>query len=252
MNLYNYIKNFFIDKKRINLNILPSQGFFYEEDFYLYVKKAPQKDIDFYEKDFVPGDLGIILSKIKKIVSNNVITNYDFEDIKSIDVIFIFFEIIKFTKNKPFKVVYFDINGNRREIEFSSKYFNYYDFNILKDRWNKSDRCFDINGYKYTIPSIGIENCLTEFLYRKSFEKNPEQWHEYNYDFLYFLGKKDFLDFKEIENLIQIFNYDLSEEESNKVISIIKIFSKLQRYTLLDKGYEVDLSTRINLQDVWK
>jgi hypothetical protein len=80
MNLYNYIKNFFIDKKRINVNILPSQGFFYEEDFYLYVKKAPQKDIDFYEKDFVPGDLGIILSKIKTIVSNNIITNYEFFD----------------------------------------------------------------------------------------------------------------------------------------------------------------------------
>ena len=137
MNLYNYIKNFFIDKKRINVNILPSQGFFYEEDFYLYVKKAPQKDIDFYEKDFVPGDLGIILSKIKTIVSNNIITNYEFEDIKSIDVIFIFFEIIKFTKNKPFKVVYFDIDSNKREIEFSSKYFNYYDFDSIKNKWNK-------------------------------------------------------------------------------------------------------------------
>jgi hypothetical protein len=252
MNLYDYIKNTFTDKKRINVNILPSQGFFYEEDFYLYVKKASKKDIEFYQNNFVQGDLGIILSKIKNIVSNNIISNYDFEDIKSIDIIFIFFEIIKFTKNKPFKITYFDVNGNKKEIEFSSKYFNYYDFNQLKSKWNKIDRCFDINGYKYALPSISIENCLTEFLYNKSFEENPQKWNSYNYDFLYFLGKKEFITFDEIENLIQIFNYDLNEIESQKVTSIIKIFGKLQRYTLIDKGCEVDLSTRINLQDVWK
>ena len=252
MNLYNYIKNSFINKKRINLKILPSQGFFYEEDFYLYVKKASKKDIELYQNDFVPGDLGIILSKIKNIVFSNIISNYDFDNIKSIDIIFIFFEIIKFTKNKPFKILYYDKNANKKEIEFSSKYFNYYDFSKLKDKWNKVDRCFDINGYKYTLPSISIENCLTEFLYQRSFEKDSQKWNKYSYDFLYFLGKKKFIDFEDIENLIQIFNYDLNEIESQKVSSIIKIFNKLQRYTLLDKGYEVDLSTRINLQYVWK
>lgn len=252
MSLYNYIKNIFISKKKINLNILPSQGFFYEEDFYLYVKKASKKDVEYYQDGFIPGDLGIILNKIKNVVFNNIISNYDFDYIKSIDIIFIFFEIVKFTKNKPFKVTYFDTNGEKKEIEFSSKYFNYYDFTKIKNKWNKIDRCFDINGYKYTLPSISIENCVTEFLYYKSLEDNPQKWNNYNYDFLYFLGKKDFLDFKEIENLIQIFNYDLNEVESQKVTSTIKIFSKLQRYTLLDKDCEIDLSSRINLQDVWK
>ena len=65
------------------------------------------------------------------------------------------------------------------------------------------------------------------------------------------MGKKEFLTFDEIENLIQIFNYDLSEEESEKVVNIIKSFRKLQRYTLIDNGVEVDLSTRVNLASVW-
>jgi hypothetical protein len=167
-------------------------------------------------------------------------------------MIFIFFEIVKFTKNKSYDIIYFDLNGNKKNIEFSSKYFNYFDFNQYKNNWNKIDRCFDINGYKYSLPSISAENCLTDFLHYRSIEGNPEKWNKYNYDFIYFLGKKEFITFDEIENLIQIFNYDLSEEESEKVVNIIKSFRKLQRYTLMDNGFEVDLSTRINLQDVWK
>jgi hypothetical protein len=252
MNLYDYVKNIFIKKKKIDVKELPSQGFFYEENFQLYIKKATDKDIEYYKDGFIPTDLGVILNKIKNIVMNNVISNYDFDYIRSIDMIFIFFEIVKFTKNKSYDIIYFDLNGNKKNIEFSSKYFNYFDFNQYKNNWNKIDRCFDINGYKYSLPSISAENCLTDFLHYRSIEGNPEKWNKYNYDFIYFLGKKEFITFDEIENLIQIFNYDLSEEESNKVVDIIKSFRKLQRYTLMDNGFEVDLSTRINLQDVWK
>jgi len=251
MNLYDYIKNIFIKKKKINIKLLPSQGFFYEDDFDIYIKKVSKKDMDIYKDGFVSTDLGIILTKVKNLVYNNIISNYDFDYIKSIDIIYIFFEIVKFTKNKSFDIEYFDINGNKKIIEFSEKYFNYFDFDQFKNNWNSVDKCFDINRYKYTLPSISIENCLTDFLNYKLFEDNPEKWNEYNYDFIYFLGKKEFLTFDEIENLIQIFNYDLSEEESEKVVNIIKSFRKLQRYTLIDNGVEVDLSTRVNLASVW-
>jgi hypothetical protein len=40
MNLYDYVKNIFIKKKKIDVKELPSQGFFYEENFQLYIKKA--------------------------------------------------------------------------------------------------------------------------------------------------------------------------------------------------------------------
>jgi len=251
MDLYDYIKNFFIKKKKLNIKLLPSQGFFYEDDFQLYIKKASKKDIDSYKDGFISTDLGIILNKVKNLVFNNIITNYDFDYIRSIDIIYIFFEIVKFTKNKPFDIEYFDTDGNKKKIEFSSKYFNYFDFEQFKENWNSNDKCFDINKYKYTLPSISIENCLTDFLYYRSIDGNTEKWNEYNYDFIYFLGKKEFLTFDEIENLIQIFNYDLSEEESEKVVNIIKSFRKLQRYTLIDNGFEVDLSTRVNLGEVW-
>jgi len=251
MKVYNYIKNFFITKKKVKIKELPSQGYFYEDDFYIFIKKATELDIKSYIEGFVPGDLGNILMRIKNIVANNVISNYDFDYIKSIDIIFIFFEIIKFTKNKSFDIIYFDINGIEKKIEFSSKYFNYYDFNEDLKYWDKSEKCFNINGYKYSLPSISIENCLTEFLYYKSFEENPNQWNKYNYDFIFFLGKREFLTFDEIENLIQIFNYDLSESESEKVVDAINRFRKLQRYTLIDNGVEVDLSSRVNLGDVW-
>jgi hypothetical protein len=251
MNLYDYIKNIFIKKKKINIKLLPSQGFFYEDDFDLYIKKVSKKDIDIYKDGFISTDLGIILTKVKNLVYNNIITNYDFDYIRSIDIIYIFFELVKFTKNKSIDIEYFDINGNKRKIEFSEKYFNYFDFGQFKNNWNSIDKCFDINKYKYTLPSISIENCLTDFLNYKLFEGDTKKWNEYNYDFIYFLGKKEFLTFDEIENLIQIFNYDLSEEESEKVVNIIKSFRKLQRYTLIDNEFEIDLSTRVNIGGVW-
>ena len=68
MNLYDYIKNIFIKKKKINIKLLPSQGFFYEDDFDIYIKKVSKKDIDIYKDGFVSTDLGIILTKVKNLV----------------------------------------------------------------------------------------------------------------------------------------------------------------------------------------
>ena len=36
-------------------------AFFYEDDFQLYIKKASEKDIEYYKDGFIPTDLGIIL-----------------------------------------------------------------------------------------------------------------------------------------------------------------------------------------------
>ena len=253
MKIVQFLKNLFTKAKRLDLKILPSQGYFYDDNFSISIKKANLEDISEYEVDFVRNDLGSILRKIKRVVKKNVIitNDYNFEYIKSIDIIFIFFEIVKLTRNKKIDITYFDEYGSEFKIDFSSKSFNYYNFSKIMNNWDSKSKEFLINGYKYSLPSMGVENSLTQFLINKSYEEDSEKYNEYKYSFVYFVGNKEYLSTEEIENLIQIFNYDMDSDEIEKVDNIIKSFSSLQRYTLKEGDKIIEITSRINLENIW-
>lgn len=242
-------------KKELDIKKLPSQGLFYKDDFRIYIKRANMEDIIRYEHNFVK-DIGVIISKIKKIVENNIKLSkkYKYDDIKSIDIVYIFLEIVKFTNKHSISLSYYDeLNNEEKSIEFSSKYFNYFKINDeLMSKYNNKEKCFEINNYRYSLPSIGIENSLTSYLTIKSYEPGAEKYNNYFYDFTYFLGDKNKLSIEEVDNLIQIFNFDIEEEELEKVKQIIQTFEPLQRYSLIDGDTQIDLSSKIDLSKVWK
>jgi hypothetical protein len=243
-------------RKHIDVKILPSQGFFYESDFKIHIKRAEDEDIADYENEFNKENIGAILNKLKMIVERNTIIrgNYDFNHIRSIDVVYLFLEIVKFTKNKSIIIEYWDDeNGTNNSLEFSTENFNYFelDENLLES-WNTEFRSFDINGYKYKLPSIGIENSVTAYLIEKSYEQNAEKFNEYNYNFTYFLGNKDILSFQEIENLIQIFNFDIDREERILIDKIVSNMNPIQKYSLRKGKRVIDLNAKLNLEKIWK
>jgi hypothetical protein len=256
MNLLNIVKSVLNLEKKIDVKTLPSQGLFYKEYFSIKIKKANIEDIIEYEQDFIKDNVGLIIYKIKKIVRNNIIieNGYSFNDIKSIDIVYLFLEIVKFTKNESVKFKYFDESVNMEKvIEFESKYFNY--FNIdekLMSMYNSIDRCFDIDGYRYSLPSIGVEDSLTNYLISKSNLPNSQIYNTYFYDFTHFILDKNTLTFSEIENLIQIFNFDIDEKELNKIKSVVEMFIPLQRYSLIEKGKVIDINAKIDLEKIWK
>ena len=254
MKIVQFFKNLFVKTKRLDLKILPSQGYFYDDDFSISIKKAKLEDINEYEVDFIRDDLSLILRKVKRVVKKNVVITdgYNFEYIKSIDIIFIFFEIVKLTKNKKIDITYFDEYGSELKVDFSPKSFNYYNFDNIVSNWNKKTKEFLVNGYKYSLPSMGVENSLTQFLINKSYEDGSEKYNEYKYSFVYFVGNKEYLNTDEIENLIQIFNYDMDSDEIEKIDNIIKSFSSLQRYTLKKGEKIIEITSRINLETIWK
>jgi hypothetical protein len=214
------------------------------------------QDIIEYEHNYVKDNIGIIIEKIKKLVEKNIIisSNYKFVDIKSIDIIFIFFEIVKFTKDKPVTLIYFnDETGQNESIEFSSETFNYFKIDEeLNQSYNKIDKSFDLNGYKYSLPSLGIENSLTNFLINKSIDPEAAKYKTLNYNFTYFLGHKNNVSYSEIENLIQIFNYDMDKSEIKKVSDIVKKISPMQRYSLKKGSKIIELNSKIDLEKIWK
>ena len=58
--------------------------------------------------------------------------------------------------------------------------------------------------------------------------------------------------FDEIDNLIQIFNFDLDEDEKIKVDDAVEIIKPMQRYTLRKNGRVIEMSSKINLENIWK
>jgi hypothetical protein len=254
MSLTSLVRGLLNLQKEIKVTDLPSQGLFYNDDFKVFIKRADVEDIIDYEYKYVSDDISIIINKIKKIVKNNIkfSSGYKFDDIKSIDIIFLFLEIVKFTKKEPIYFVYTD-NLEEFKIEFSSKNFNYFKpDNKLMSNYIREEKCFLIDGYRYTLPSIGIENSLTKFLFVKSVEPNSEIYNEYFYDFTHFVSNRNFLSFDEIENLIQIFNYDIDQNEFKKVQNIINTFSPIQRYSLVKNGKLIEMNSRIDLENIWK
>lgn len=256
MRLINFIKGLFVNKKEIDIKKLPSQGLFYKDDFKITIKKVDKKEILEYESGYDREDLGIVLGKLKRIVENNIILSegYVFSHIKSIDVIFIFLEIVRLTKNRPVQLEYFNEDiGMIDKVNFDEKTFNYciLEEEIMND-WSPSERCFNINGYKFSLPSIGIENSLTNFLIRKSYEEDSSIYNDYTYNFTYFLGDKNILTFEEIENLIQIFNFDMEQEEVEKTDDLVRMFIPLQKYSLIRNNKIIEMSSKINLEEIWK
>jgi len=254
--MIDFFRELFVKRIKLDTKFLPSQGLFYKKDFEISIKKASKEDILDYEKNYVKDDIGTVIYLIKKIVEKNIKLSdgYVYEDIKSIDIIFIFLEIVKITKGKPINLLYFDKETDSEgKIEFGSKYFNYFQFtNKLLQNYSSEDRSFTINGYKYTLPSIGVENSLTNFLIVKSNEEDAFNYNNYTYDFTYFVGDKNNLKFKEIENLIQIFNFDMDKDEMKKMKEVIKTFLPLQRYSLKKDGRVVEMNSKINLEKIWK
>ena len=258
MNLICLIKKIFNVKKRIKNENLPSQGFFYKNDFKIWIKKVSSDDIAEYDRNYVASDFAAILRCIKDIVRKNTVFSgkNTFMDLKSIDIVFVFLEIVKLTKCKDITVKYLDEESGKSEsISFDEKSFNYFkiDENLL-EKWEDIERAFVIDGYKFSLPSIGIENALTSYLIGRFSDKSVDSsmYVKYNYDFAYFLGDKDMLTPEEIENLIQIFNYDIDNDELVKIGKIIEQMAPMQKYSLAKNGKTIEISNKINLENIWK
>jgi len=256
MNLISIIKGILNVQKKIDIKQLPSQGLFYEDDFEIHIKKAKIEDIIQYEHKYNKDNLGSIIIRLKQIVERNVILseNYTYNDIKSIDIVFIFLEIVKFTNGKPIVLDFFnDSIGKNEFISFESDNFNYFEpEDDLVSKYDSETKSFNFNGYKYSVPSIGLENSLTQFLIHKSDDANSEVYNSYSYDFLYFLGNKSSLTFNEIENLLQIFNFDLSDADKKYIRKIVKRLSELGRYSLKKDSQIIDVTAKIDLEKIWK
>lgn len=240
--------------KKIDVKNLPTQGYFYPKDFTVSIRKASFEDTLEYNFNYVKDkngvpNLGVILFEVYKIVKKNTdFGKYTFEDVKCNDVLFIFFEIVKYTMNKDILVPYSEFFGLDTFIKFTSNNFNYFDFESLGYDYDEDTREFLCDGYRASIPSIGVQNCLVDYVYQK--EVNGEDT-KLNYDFLFFLGGKNYLSNKEIDNLVDIFNEDLDEKELDKVRNIVTKMALAIPNTLKMGNVVVNVDLKVDFENLF-
>jgi hypothetical protein len=236
--------------KELNIKELPTQGVFYPADFTLNIRKASFDDIMLYNFNYIKDDLGVILKETKRIIRKNIILGdkYKYEDLKSNDLLYIFFEIVKFTMSRDITVSYVDIFGNTVQIPFCSANFNYFNYDSLKCEYNDVTREFIKDGYRFSLPSVGVENCLVEYICALD---DRGEYTDVNYDFLFFLGNKNYLSYDEMDNLVTIFNEDLDDIEKEKISNIIKLIYPAIGYTLKWNNKIVGLDMKIDFEKLF-
>jgi hypothetical protein len=251
MNLSEIIRDLLNQPKKIDVKKLPTQGIFYKKDFELKIKKADMEDIIEYEINYEPENIYVIIDSLMKIVKNNVVLSkgYSFADIKSVDMVYIFLEIVKFTLNKSIQIPFYNEKIAKPDyIEFDASNFNYFDFTPFKDRDLETAEIL-IDGYRFSMPSIGVESSLTYFIASK---KNQKKWTGLNYDFTFFVNNKTNLTFSEIENLVTIFNDDIDDKERNIIKNIKEQFTDLVGYSLRLDGSVIEIKSKLDLETIWK
>jgi hypothetical protein len=229
-NILDILNEIYSSTKEINLKELPSQGLFYPCDFKLFIQKALIEDIDVYNntiKDNLIDNYNATHYMVRKCV---VIENYTFEDIKSNDMYYLLFEISKFTMNRDIVINFYDrVNRESFDLKFGKETFHYFNYKKIGATYNKETRELERDGYKFVLPSYGVEICLIDYM------QNIDH-SEYNSDFIFFTGNKRLLTKEEILNLKIIFNDELDDVEINKLKNIVNDFKELISYALNYNG----------------
>jgi hypothetical protein len=235
--------------KKLNVKKLPTQGYFYPNDFTISIRKASLDDRLLYNFNFVK-DISVILTETKRIIKKCIILNkkYSYLDIKSNDLLYIFFEIVKFTMDRDIMIPFKDVLGNTSYVPFSQKNFNYFVFDSMKCEYDSKTREFMKNGWRFSLPSLGVENCLVDYIYDLDEAGERTDWC---YDFLFFLGNKNYISPEEFDNLITIFNFDLDDKSKEEVRDIVKTIYKSIGYSLLVEGKIVELDMKIDFEKLF-
>lgn len=253
MNLLNIFKR--KEKKKINIKSLPSRGFFYADDFEIYITKCSKDYIKEYKTGLNLTNISKLLKRITRLVIDHTTYSkgYSYKNITSIDLFYVFLEIAKFTSGKKIIIKHYDKeNDTNVNIELNEDTFNYFQpSEKVMETYNEEEKCFDINGYMISSPTTGAEENLTELLNAVTPIPGSEIYNDYNYDFLYVLGGRTTLSIKEIKNLIQIFNNDITKEEKDRLKEAVSQLSPIQKYEVIYNNELLSVSSNINLRKIF-
>lgn len=228
LSLISIIKSLSLQKNRIDVTELPSMGLFYPKDLeWVEVTPITTGLIELFNNRFKDdnsdvtyiNNLNVIKIIVKYVV--NMPDGYSYDDISTLDIMYLFIKSVELYTG----VVIL------KDVLFSAKNYNYFDTHKLL-QYHK-DTYFEINGWRYSHPTIGVENSMIDYLIKTGERDiNPEYLN-----FIYFQNGKNKLEFNEINNLIDLWKH-MSEENRNEMNDCIFKFKDWNKHSLLNENGE--------------
>lgn len=219
----------------VNNYELPSRGYFYPSDFKIILTRI---DIDDVRNVFtrVSNTTPKMTSYVMMVLINNILIDqiilnkgYSYDMLVSIDILYLFLELIKFSKGSDV-----DING----VAFKSDNFEYFDFDDWGEYYDAEKRAFIFDGWEMRLPSVGAYQSVIDYAILKG--KNAD--NNIDLTLLYFLKENSyFMGVSEIENLSLCFN-DLSAKERERLKKITKKLEGHMTYRINDGEKEIGMT----------
>jgi len=235
-------KIFSNDKIIVNNYYLPSRGLFYPIDLEICLERASIENKIKYNYSVNNTDIENLIPTVTEILEEYINFNekwFKFDMIISIDILFLFIELIKHSDRKK---VFFD------EMEFDKDTFNYFNYNQFDAIYDDNKRVYIFDEWEFKLPSIGIYKSLLNFQF---LSKARGEEHLLNEDvsLIYFLKNEFLLNYKQIVNLIECYK-DLEINERNLLSNKSNIFSSSSIYEITDGFRKVVIEPNMFL-DIW-
>jgi hypothetical protein len=235
------------DTKVVDNSVLPSRGLFYPDDFIITLKAADGAAIEKYKKIISENNFDklseFISYSLKKFVSMS--DGYSHNDIKIIDNLYIMLMIAKLTKGDDVMCrIYNQQTADVEYVPFDENSFAYYDFN---KKFAVGDRRLNYKGYYLTIPSIGVQNSIINYVREK---KELGQDTDWNF-FAYSVGNLTKMTYDEIENYLDIFDDGLTDDDTAVISEGVKLLLNEVMYAVKYNGKEYDLTRVLDFENIF-
>jgi hypothetical protein len=250
MRIYRRIKKYFKElfgyQITLDINKLPSLGLFYPKNFNITIRKPSIEEVVKFEHVYDKNDIVSSVKNIRKFVFQcTSIEGYVPYDIISMDLLFIFLKLVKLYTKVPVIVHYYDSEGVLQQIFLTEDNFNYAKIpDDLMVCYDSKERNFNFNGFRYSLPTIGVYTSLDEFVNDKVSKgmDTLEKYKNLEYNFIYCLSKRNSLTVSEIDNLIDVFNEDIEPDVKKTNEDIIAKFNTLFKYSLKNDKYVIGIN----------
>ena len=232
------------EHKTINIKYLPSQGYFYPPNLKMTMYSGKDVDHEYFLKNLKNSNIFGIIETVKYVLNKRIkieAKNFSFEQIRAIDLFYIFINFVKFTTGER---IYFS------GVEFISNNFMYFNFEEYAEYYEETTREYIFDGWRFSLPSIGIESSLNKFSYEITIKGELKKYQNSNYNLIYFLGNQYKLNYEEMLNIILIMD-DLSKKDKSYINEIVEKFSNVGIYLLISEGsVPVKISPNM-IKEIW-
>lgn len=251
--LFKNIKEYIFGKKiELEVKKLPSMGLFYDDEFKIFIKKMEIEEIFLFKKEYDFNNIFKITESIRRVVEKHTIYSkgYNIDDLSSIDLMYVFYNIIALTKNKPINFIY-QYNNILKNIPFTEATFRYAKLDKLLENYDPKTKTVNVGSYRLKYPTIGIEKSIYNFIIDMGKQNKIDDYKDYNYNFMYFVPDKKTLTYEEIDNLLILFNNELPDDLQKTITEALGIISDNMGYKLYSKEDDsvIDISS-IDLKNI--